>query len=206
MKKRIEDWTSAKGIPLLGGDKIKARSKLIVCKTFHKAGLVVPYDRKKDLGYRPLLESDANLRKMLSKFNNIDRAKEKEKFQSLMMELQALITAANIAVDECDFGTALELALDLFCHGTTNLHEVMKPLFFTGYSMVQRPQYIAIIKVRISEFSSGKFLNISSSFCSRTSITGVKERIWTCWPIHSSLERINYIFSFHSKDHSVLFC
>ncbi|XP_058066833.1 histone PARylation factor 1-like [Anopheles bellator] len=162
LKKRISEWTTAKGIPLQGGDKIKARDKLVVCKTFHKAGLVVPYDRKRDLGYRPLLESDANLRKMLTKFNNIDRAKEKAKFQDLMMELQALITAANIAVDECDFGTALELALDLFCHGTTNLHEVMKPLFFTGYSMLKRPQYIAIIKSHLDNRRQGLNLDLLS--------------------------------------------
>ncbi|XP_052870880.1 histone PARylation factor 1-like [Anopheles cruzii] len=39
LKKRIVEWTTAKGIPLQGGDKIKARDKLVVCKTFHKAGL-----------------------------------------------------------------------------------------------------------------------------------------------------------------------
>ncbi|KFB45935.1 hypothetical protein ZHAS_00013900 [Anopheles sinensis] len=165
MKKSLEEWTTAKGIPLKASEKIKSRSKLIVCKTFHKAGLVVPYDRKQDLGYRPLLESDANLRKMLSKFNNIDFYKDKSKFQDAMRDLQAVITAANLAVDECDFGTILELALDLFCYGEKNLHEVMKPLFFTGYSMLKRPQYIAIIKSHLDNRCDGIDLDLLVKNC-----------------------------------------
>lgn len=34
-----------------------------VTKTFHKAGIVVPYDRKTDIGYRPLSESECMLKK-----------------------------------------------------------------------------------------------------------------------------------------------
>uniref|UniRef100_A0A182PNV4 Zf-CCHH domain-containing protein n=1 Tax=Anopheles epiroticus TaxID=199890 RepID=A0A182PNV4_9DIPT len=145
MKKRITDWTHLKDITLKSNDKRKVRQKQIVCKTFHKAGLVVPYDRKTDVGYRPLLESDAKIYKVLSKFENLDRSKDHTKYQAAMKELQPIITAADLAVDECDFGTALELAIDLFCSGSKCLHEAMKPLFFTGYSMVNRPQYIAII-------------------------------------------------------------
>uniref|UniRef100_A0AAG5D0P7 PBZ-type domain-containing protein n=1 Tax=Anopheles atroparvus TaxID=41427 RepID=A0AAG5D0P7_ANOAO len=165
VKKSVEEWTKAKGIPLKGNGKIKSRNKLIVCKTFHKAGLVVPFDRKKQLGYRPLLESDANLRKMLSKFKSIDYYKEKSKFQEAMRDLQAVITASNLAVDECDFGTALELALDLFCYGEKNLHEVMKPLFFTGYSMLKRPQYIAIIKSHLDKRCEGVDLDLLANNC-----------------------------------------
>ena len=32
----------------------KKRTKEIVANTFNKLGMVVPYDRKADLGYRPL--------------------------------------------------------------------------------------------------------------------------------------------------------
>lgn len=160
MKKHINDWTQRKGIGLKTTSKQKAREKLVVCKTFHKVGLVVPYDRKKDVGYRPLLESDANLRKILSKFDKLDRSADKDEYQEAMKDLQPVITAANLAVDECDFGTMLELAIDLFCSGAKCLSEVMKPLFFTGYSMAKRPQYIAIIKSHLDKRSEGIFLDL----------------------------------------------
>lgn len=34
-----------------------------VAKTFHKAGIVVPYEIKTDVGYRPLAESESMLLK-----------------------------------------------------------------------------------------------------------------------------------------------
>ncbi|XP_035920027.1 histone PARylation factor 1-like isoform X1 [Anopheles stephensi] len=160
MKKQINDWAQQKGIRLKASDKQQARNKLVVCKTFHKVGLVVPYDRKQDVGYRPLLESDAKLRRILSKFDKLDRSANMDQYQEAMKELQPIITAANLAVDECDFGTMLELALDLFCSGAKSLTEVMKPLFFTGYSMAKRPQYIAIIKSHLDKRSEGICLDL----------------------------------------------
>jgi len=38
-----------------------------VTKTFHKAGIVVPYDSRTDIGYRPLSESEC----MLLKYSKI---------------------------------------------------------------------------------------------------------------------------------------
>lgn len=37
---------------------MKARNAKSVCKTFHRLGLVVPFDRKTEVGYRPLIETD----------------------------------------------------------------------------------------------------------------------------------------------------
>lgn len=39
---------------------MKSRLKNVVCRTFHSAGIVVPYDKKTQLGYRKLAESDGN--------------------------------------------------------------------------------------------------------------------------------------------------
>ncbi|XP_058463693.1 histone PARylation factor 1-like isoform X2 [Malaya genurostris] len=118
MKKSLEEWCKERSIELKGSDKLKTREKAVVCKTFHK----------------------------IAKFDGIDKRNDKSGFDTVMSELQPIVTAAFIAVDECDFGTALELAVDLFCHGTISLHDVMKPLFVTAYSMLKRPQYIAIMK------------------------------------------------------------
>lgn len=40
---------------------MKSRLKQIVCRTFHSAGIVVPYDKKTQLGYRPLVERDGDV-------------------------------------------------------------------------------------------------------------------------------------------------
>ncbi|XP_055535013.1 histone PARylation factor 1-like [Wyeomyia smithii] len=160
MRKSLEEWAKEHNIKLKGQDQLRARNKAVVCKTFHKAGIVVPFDRKKELGYRELLESDANLKKILSKFDGIDKATNKAGFDTAMAELQPIVTGAFIAVDECDFGTALELAVDLFCSGAPCLHDVMKPLFVTAYSMLKRPQYIAIMKSHLDNRRKGIELDL----------------------------------------------
>ncbi|KAL9703187.1 hypothetical protein quinque_006705 [Culex quinquefasciatus] len=159
-KKSLEEFAKQHDIPLKSNEKIKARGKNVVCKTFHKAGIVVPFDRKQELGYRELLESDASLKKILARFDKIDNAADKIEFTAAMTELQPIVTGAFIAVDECDFGTALELATDLFCHGTANLHDVMKPLFITAYSQLKRPQFIAIIKSHLEDRRKGIDLDL----------------------------------------------
>lgn len=61
MKKSIETYAHSKNISLTSfSAKLKARNLKTVCKTFHKAGLAVPYNRKTDVGYRQLGESDGN--------------------------------------------------------------------------------------------------------------------------------------------------
>lgn len=119
------------------------KKRRTVCKLFHRAGLAVPYDRKSDVGYRPLPEGEAVLRKMLQ---NLDISPD-----SVIENLQPMITSANIAVDEGDFGASLELGIDLFCHGKTNLHPIVLQLLINGYMMVKRPQYIAIIKSHLED-------------------------------------------------------
>lgn len=37
----------------------KQRSKEVITKCFHKMGIVVPYDKKTELGYRPLPLTDS---------------------------------------------------------------------------------------------------------------------------------------------------
>lgn len=59
LKKLIEDFAHGKNISLSSFPaKLKSRNLKTVCKTFHKAGLSVPYNRKTDVGYRQLGESD----------------------------------------------------------------------------------------------------------------------------------------------------
>lgn len=67
MKKSLEQFAQRQNIPLdTFSAKLKARNNRTVCKTLHKGGLIVPYDRKTTVGYRPISESDGKfyIRKM----------------------------------------------------------------------------------------------------------------------------------------------
>lgn len=62
-------------------------------------------------------------------------------------QLQQVITAANIANDECDFGTSVELGLDLFAVGGPDFDQSAMQLLTTGYSLLGRPEFAKIAKV-----------------------------------------------------------
>lgn len=66
-----------------------------------------------------------------------------------MDKLQTFINYANIASDECDFGTGLELGIDIFCDGNPELHRICKQLLVTAYNLLRRPQFVTIIKVNL---------------------------------------------------------
>ncbi|KOB74535.1 UPF0609 protein, partial [Operophtera brumata] len=91
---------------------VKKRLSQVVTKTFHGAGIVVPYNKKTQLGYRP------NIKKLFAKFQAAKTESEKD---SVLSEIQPIITYASIALDECDFGTGVEAGIDLFCSGLKEL-------------------------------------------------------------------------------------
>lgn len=95
LRKSLEQFAQSNDIPLTALKELKKkRDRKVVCKTFHHAGLVVPFDRKTELGYRGLIDTEAKLKKILARF---DLAKGDEKLiASAMEELQPFITAANI--------------------------------------------------------------------------------------------------------------
>lgn len=62
-------------------------------------------------------------------------------------KLQPIVTAANIANDECDFGTSLELGLDLFCFGGKVFHHTALHLLQTAYNLLQRNEFALIAEV-----------------------------------------------------------
>lgn len=69
-----------------------------------------------------------------------------------MDKLQPIINYANIACDECDFGTGLELGIDIFCDGNPELHRICKQLLVTVYNLLRRPEFATIIKVILHSF------------------------------------------------------
>jgi hypothetical protein len=62
-------------------------------------------------------------------------------------KLQPIVTAANIANDECDFGASLELGLDIFCFGGEIFHCTALNLLKTAYNLLQRNEFAVIAEV-----------------------------------------------------------
>ncbi|XP_067613228.1 histone PARylation factor 1-like [Eurosta solidaginis] len=142
----------------------KRRNAKVVAKTLHEAGIVVPLEHKTELGYRPLIISDLELKKILDLFvkaGATDDGTGSESIKAAVMEkLQPVATAANIAMDECDFGTALELGIDLFCSGRRELHSLVQSLLVPAYSLLKRPQFIAISKAHMEQRDKSLKLSI----------------------------------------------
>lgn len=160
-KKAVKQYISDNSLEMAQLDSLKnERDKRVLAKTFHRAGIVVPYERKTQQGYRPLMVSDAELKKILALFERKDLNDGSDNAKHAVLEkLQPLANAANIAMDECDFGTALELGLDLFSSGHKELHMLISSLLVPAYSLLSRPQFIAIAKAHLDQRS--KEINLS---------------------------------------------
>lgn len=117
----------------------------------------------------------ANLKNILSKI--VEAKGDKDLSTAAMDKLLPLITAANIGIvftarllillicmksvnqiefilqacDESDFGSAIELGTDLFCFGGSELDGDARRLLATGYKMVNKPQFIAIVKAHLDK-------------------------------------------------------
>lgn len=105
LRKDVLDYAKEHSINLeKTPELLRARNKLIVCKTFHGAGLVVPYDKQTEMGYRPLLETDAALKKILAKLDTNGKATTKPPIEAVKGELQPIITMATIGrIEFCGF-------------------------------------------------------------------------------------------------------
>ncbi|XP_022217842.2 histone PARylation factor 1-like [Drosophila obscura] len=158
-KKAVQKYLAENSLELAPLDRLqRERNKRVVAKAFHRAGIVVPFDRRTQLGYRPLSVSDAELKKILALFERKDLGDGLAK-QAVLEKLQPVANAAIIAVDESDFGCALELGIDLFSSGHKELHMLASSLIVPAYSMLQRPQFIAIAKAHME--SRSRDLNLS---------------------------------------------
>ncbi|GAB6020273.1 hypothetical protein CHUAL_002991 [Chamberlinius hualienensis] len=126
--------------------KMKERDKKCVTTCLHRAGMVVPYNKKTKVGYRPLPETDNNLKKILQKI--VDSKTETEK-QKRFEPLQQLITFVQFANDECDYGMGLELGLDLFTFGYSGFHSVILSILPLAYELLGKPTFAKIAKAHL---------------------------------------------------------
>jgi hypothetical protein len=139
----LQNWCKTNEITLDTLTKeMKTRRTKVVTKTFHGAGIVVPYDKKTEVGYRPLAENDKSLKSILTQIVK----SESEGWT----KLQPVITFANIANDECDFGASLELGLDLFSFGDKMFHRSALQLLKTAYNLLKRSLFASIIEIHLA--------------------------------------------------------
>ncbi|CAK1578677.1 unnamed protein product [Parnassius mnemosyne] len=136
---------------------IKKRVSQTVAKTLHGAGIVVPYNKKTELGYRPLVESNANLKKLFAKLESSTSKNEKD---DILSQIQPVITYASIAMDECDFGTGLEIGIDLFCSGLKELEANAVASLTSAYSLLNRDAFGKIAQVHLKHRRKGSDMSI----------------------------------------------
>lgn len=80
-------------------------------------------------------------------FNKLRTASSETEKDKILSELQPVITYANIAVDECDFGTGLEIGIDLFCSGLKILEQNALNSLVSTYTLLKRTTFAKIIQV-----------------------------------------------------------
>lgn len=119
-----------------------ARKKRTVAPTTHKMGVVVPYDKATELGYRKLSLIGAELRTHLTKLEKADGPTH----TALQATLDDVLNWAAIANDECDFGASLQLGLDIFNHSTVYARLAARTLG-TAYTLLEREDYAEIARL-----------------------------------------------------------
>ncbi|XP_024946227.1 histone PARylation factor 1 [Cephus cinctus] len=133
-------------------NSMKAREKRVVARTLHGAGIVVPYNKKTQVGYRELAVTDSKLRKILK---NIDETSDDNVREDNLNSLLEVTRLATIAADECDFGTCLELGHDLFSSGSNHVHTMAIQMLAIAYTHLDRPQFLEIIKTHLADRKRG---------------------------------------------------
>ncbi|XP_066429632.1 histone PARylation factor 1 [Eleutherodactylus coqui] len=129
---------------------MKRRDKKVVTKSFHGTGLVVPVDKKNNVGYRELPETDGNLKKICKA---IVEASNDEKRMKAFAPIQEMITFVQFANDECDYGMGYELGIDLFCYGSHYFHKVAGQLLPLAYRLLKRDLFAEVIESHLANRS-----------------------------------------------------
>lgn len=86
------------------------------------------------------------MKKLLKK---IESAKTNEERTAHLNSLHTIVNWANIAMDECDFGTNLELGLSLFSYGTDHFNSIIRSSLRNAYTFLNRHAFATIIEVSL---------------------------------------------------------
>ncbi|XP_077268690.1 histone PARylation factor 1 isoform X1 [Temnothorax americanus] len=136
---------------------MRARERRVVARTFHRAGIIVPYDKKTQLGYRDLAATDSDLQKILKQ---IEEAGTPEERKTPIAKLDEIVRLATIAADECDFGTCLELGHDLFSNGNIHVQTTALQMLSIAYTHLKRPHLLKIFEAHLKNRKKGCDLGV----------------------------------------------
>ncbi|KAL6738821.1 hypothetical protein Aduo_012327 [Ancylostoma duodenale] len=100
-----------------------------------------------DVGYRPLSEDAAKIRKTLDLICDTNDNSSRQKKMQWLMEM---VTFAQIANDECDFGMGLELGHWLFLANHQLLDKVAHRVLSTAYTLLGRVEYKKILDAQMA--------------------------------------------------------
>lgn len=92
--------------------------------------------------------------------SRIDEAKDENERIANLTHLEEVERLATIAADECDFGTCLELGHDLFSSGSTHVQNTALRMFSTAYTLLNRLEFLNIIKAHYDDRKKGSSLGI----------------------------------------------
>ncbi|KAK6023824.1 cytidine and deoxycytidylate deaminase zinc-binding region [Ostertagia ostertagi] len=101
-----------------------------------------------DVGYRPISEDAGKIRKTLDLLCSADL--DESLRPSKMQWLMELVTFAQIATDECDFGMGLELGQWLFLANHEQFDKIAHRLLATAYSLLGRAEYKKILDLQMA--------------------------------------------------------
>ena len=131
---------------------MKNRDRLKVAVSFHGAGIVVPYNKQTEVGYREIPETNASLKKILK---NVVEADTDSDLDKALDVLQEIVTNVQFANDEGDPGMGLELGIDLLCHGGERLHNTIKHLLGVAYELLNREDFALIVNSHLQRREKG---------------------------------------------------
>lgn len=141
-------------------DRLKLGGNIECAKfvpTFHGAGMVVPYDKKTQVGYREIPETTPALKRIFKNLVEAEDAMERDKAFDV---LQELVTNVQFANDEGDPGMGLELGIDAFCYGGDILHNTILHLMGVAYDLLDRDHFGKILNAHLAKRSKSSQLNV----------------------------------------------
>ncbi|XP_054164183.1 histone PARylation factor 1-like [Oppia nitens] len=153
LESKIKEFCTNNKIKLIESSKLRQRKIKINSKTFNSFGIVVPHDEKTDVGYRPLPQSDTQLKKLLASIMKLDVDMRND--SKSLSELKEIIQLVSYASDECDFGMGLELGVDLFSYGEDFFHKSILHLLSNAYDLLKRVPFARILRAHINNRRKG---------------------------------------------------
>lgn len=106
-------------------------------------------------GYRELALSNKELKKLFDRLLNDEENKGK-----ILAELQPVFMYTNLAIDECDFGTGLELGLNILAHGVKTIDATALRYLRSSYKLLHRGDFATIAEAHLKNRKKGSSLSV----------------------------------------------